>query len=286
VSLSSFLWLGHRLAYREAGSPGKGLLLLLPGSAASSASHAGELAHFGRTYHVAALDFLGTGGSDRVAPWPTGWWELGAEQAAALAAHLGAERYVVMGASGGGAVALLTALHAPGQVAAVVADSCVERLTPGELEHIVHDRDPDTHGMAEAREGRNSEAGDLILGRGVLSLGRRLANRRLAGFWETAHGRDWQDVVAADSALLLGLAASGGWDPLAGRLDDVRCPVLLTGCSADELLPGLDARQASLAAQIPECRRAFFTGGGHPSMWTRSREFRRAADAFLAGIEF
>jgi pimeloyl-ACP methyl ester carboxylesterase len=140
--------------------------------------------------------------------------------------------------------------------------------------------------MAEAREGPNAEIGDIILGRGVLSLGRRLANRRIAGFWETAHGRDWQDVVAADSALLLGLAASGGWDPLAGRLEDVRCPVLLTGCSADELLPGLDARQAALAAQIPECRRAFFTGGGHPAMWTCAREFRRAADEFLAGIAF
>jgi len=191
-----------------------------------------------------------------------------------------------MGVSGGGAVALLTALHAPGQVAAVIADSCVERLSPEELEYVVHQRDPDTHGMTEAREGRNSEAGDLILGRGVLSLGRRLANKRLAGFWETAHGRDWQDVVAADSALLLGLAASGRWDPFAGRLGEVRCPVLLTGCSADELLPGLDARQAALAAQIPECRRAFFTGGGHPAMWTCAREFRRAADAFLGGLEF
>ena len=286
ASVGSFVWQGHRLAYREAGSPGNGLLLLLPGSGASSASHVGELAHFGRTYRVAALDFLGTGSSERVAPWTTDWWGLCAEQAAALAVHLGADRYAVMGGSGGGTVALLTAIHAPGHVAAVVADSCVERLTPAELEHIVHDRDPDTHGMAAAREGRNSEAGDLILGRGVLSLGRRFANRRLAGFWETAHGRDWEDVVAADSALLLGLAASGGWDPLAGRLGDVRCPVLLTGCSADELLPGLDARQAALAAQIPYCRRAFFTGGGHPSMWTRSREFRRAADAFLAGVEF
>ena len=284
--MSSFLWLGHRLAYREAGSPDNGLLLLLPGSSASSASHAGELAHFGRTYHVAALDFLGTGGSDRVAPWPATWWERGAEQAAALAAHLGAGRYAVMGVSGGGAAALLTALRAPGQVAAVIADSCVERLSPEELEHIVHERDPDTHGMAEAREGRNAEAGDLILGRGVLSLGRRLVNRRLARIWETAHGRDWEDVVAADSALLLGLAASGGWDPFAGRLGDVGCPVLLTGCSADELLPGLDARQAALAAQLPDCRRAFFTGGGHPASRTCAREFRRAADSFLAGIAF
>jgi valacyclovir hydrolase len=284
--VSSFRWQGHRLAFREAGSKDADLLLLLPGSGASSASHAGELAHFGLKYHVIALDFLGTGGSDRVAPWPAGWWELGAEQAAALAAHLGADKYAVMGASGGGAVALLTALRAPGQVAAVVADSCVERLSPAELEHIVHERDPDTRGMTEAREGRNAEAGDLILGRGVLSLGRRLANRRLAGFWETAHGRDWPDVVAADSALLLRMSASGGWDPLAGRLGDVRCPVLLTGCSADELLPGLDARQTALAARLPECRRAFFTGGGHPAMWTCSREFRRAADAFLADIAF
>ena len=286
AALKTFVWQGRRLAYREAGAPGHSLLLLLPGSAASSASLAGELDHFGRAYHVAALDFLGTGGAERISPWLPTWWELGAEQAAALAEHLGAGRYAVLGVGGGGVAALITALHAPGGVAAVVADSCVVRLSPGELEHVVHDRSPDTRGMTEAREGRNAEAGDLILGRGVLSLGRRLANWRLAAFWEAAHGRDWQDVVAADSALLLELAASGGWDPLAGRLDDVRCPVLLAGCSGDELLPGLDARQAEMAARLLDCRRAFFTGGGHPAIWTCAREFRRAADVFLAGIAF
>jgi pimeloyl-ACP methyl ester carboxylesterase len=286
ASVKSFVWQGRRLAYREAGTPGRGLLLLLPGSTASSASLAGELAYFGRKHHVVALDFLGTGGSERIAPWPASWWEFGAEQATALAGSLGAGRYAVMGVSGGGVAALLTALQAPGEVAAVVADSCVDRLTPEDLERIVHGRDPDTSGMAAAREGPNAEAGDLILGRGVLSLGRRLANRRLAAFWETAHGRDWQDVVAADSALLLGLATSGGWDPLGGRLGDVCCPVLLTGSSADETLPGLDARQAEMAARLPSCRRAFFTGGGHPAMWTCAREFRRAADAFLAAIDF
>ena len=273
---------GYRLFYREAGEPGRPLLVLLPGSTASSANYAAELEHFGRRFHVVALDFLGTGGSDRLPLWPADWWEQGADQAAALAAHVGAARYAVIGSSAGGIVALLTALRDPKRVAAVVADSCVERLSADDLERVVHERDPATHGMARQRERPDAELTDIILGRGVLSLGKRLSNRKLSGFWQAAHGRDWADVVAADSALHLRLAAAGGWDPFAGRLREIGCPVLLTGSPVDPLLPDLDAQQTAMAQQIPECRRWLSNGGGHPAMWTDARGFRGAADDFLA----
>ena len=58
-----------------------------PGVPSESSQHAGFLpvdvvGISGRAYHVAALDFLGTGGSERISPWLPTWWELGAEQAA------------------------------------------------------------------------------------------------------------------------------------------------------------------------------------------------------------
>lgn len=70
------VWTAHRLLYREAGDPAQPLLVLLPGSTASSVDHSAELKHFGRRFHVAA-------------------------------------RYAVMGSVGGGGVALLTALQIP-----------------------------------------------------------------------------------------------------------------------------------------------------------------------------
>lgn len=279
-------WSGYRLFYREAGEPGRPLLVLLPGATASSANYSAELEHFGRRFHVAALDFLGTGGSDRLPIWPASWWEDGAAQAAALAAHLGAAQYAVMGTRGSGSVALLAALWDPGRVAGVIADGCVERLTAEDLERVVHERDPATHGMARQRGRPDAELLDILLGRGVLSLGQRLANRRLRGFWQAAHGPDWEDVVTADSAFHLRLAANGGWDPFAGQLAQIRCPVLLTGSPTDPLLPDLDARQAAMAEQLPDCRRWLANGDDHPSLWACVPGFFRAADDFLNVVSF
>jgi pimeloyl-ACP methyl ester carboxylesterase len=280
------VWHGYRLFYREAGEPGRPLLVLLPGSTASSANYAAELEHYGRRFHVVALDFLGTGGSDRLPIWPAGWWEDGAAQAAALAAHIGAARYAVMGTSGSGCVALLTALWDPERVAGVVADGSIERLTADDLERIVHQRDPSIHGMARQRERPDAELIDIVLGRGVLSLGQRLANRRLRGFWRAAHGPDWEAVVAADSAFHLRLAANGGWDPFAGQLGQIGCPVLLTGSLGDSLLPDIDARQAAMAQQLPDCRRWLANAADHPDMCMYAPGFRRVADDFLAAVSF
>jgi len=168
----------------------------------------------------------------------------------------------------------------------VVADGCVERLTAEDLERVVHERDPATHGVARQRERPYAELFDMILGRGVLSLGQRLANRRLRAFWQAAHGPDWADVVAAGGALHPRLAATGGWDPFAGQLGQLGCPVLLAGSPIDPLLPDLDARQAAMAAQLPDCRRWLANAANHPAMCMYAPGFRQAADDFLAAVRF
>ena len=296
--MPSFTWRGHRLHYRESGEAGAPLLVVLPGSTASSASHAGELDHFARTHHVAALDFLGTGGSDRIAPWPLDWWESGAEQAAALAAHLGAGRYALMGCSGGGTTALLAAAGHPDEVAAVVADSCPEKLEPADLRRIVGGRigRPATDADGEQAGGAQT-AGDAgiaeqpfpgsiveVVWREGPRLLRKLVSPPQRTFWKQAHGDDWPDVLAADAALHLELADRGGWDPLAGRLGDIRCPVLLTSSLGDEELPSVVAQHQHLAMELADCRLWVTARGGHPAMWTDRRGFRREAARFLASV--
>ncbi|MFN2169037.1 MAG: alpha/beta fold hydrolase, partial [Anaerolineae bacterium] len=171
-----FTYSQHRLFYREEGSGP--LLFILPGNTASSALHLGELAHFGERYHAVALDFLGTGRSERVEVWPDDWWLEGAWTAVALMDHLSESQAIVVGTSGGAVVALLMAQHAPGRVRAVLADSCVIRQPPEVL-------------------------------RAEVAV-RRQRQPAAEAFWRRAHGDDWEQVVEADNKILLKLAEHDG----------------------------------------------------------------------------
>jgi pimeloyl-ACP methyl ester carboxylesterase len=227
------------------------LLLILPGNTASSALHDGELNHFGARYHAVALDFWGTGQSDRLQPWPDNWWEEGAHDAAALIEYLGNRQGLVMGTSGGAIVALLMAIFHPERLHGVIADSAVEHLPAPTLSREMEKRAERTPGQV--------------------------------AFWQKAHGDDWAQVVQADSDFLLRFEKAGG-DCFRGRLNDIRCPVLLSASLEDASLPEVETQIRSMASQIPDSRVYLARTGGHPLMWNRPDEFRREADLFLASF--
>ena len=238
----------HQLHYREQGQGP--LLLILPGNTASSAWHVGELAYFGRYCHVVALDLWGTGQSDRMDVWPDDWWAQGAQDAAALIRHLGQAPALVMGASGGGLTALLLAIQAPACVQAVVADSCVARLPAARMQNEVAAR-------------------------------RQRAPAQIR-FWQRAHGDDWEQVVEADSEFLLRLGDRGE-DVFAGRLHEIRRPVLFTASLRDPALFDVGPQICAMTAQVADGQALLVNGGDHPLMWSRPEVFRRAADTFLQG---
>ena len=239
----------HRLFYREQGSGP--LLLILHGNTASSALHLGELEYFGRRYHAVALDLAGCGQSERLAVWPDDWWAQGGRDAAALAGHLGYERGLVMGASGGAISALWMAIEHPQCVQAVMADSCVEKLS--------------------------AEFGGRLVDE------RRLRTPGQVGFWRAAHGDDWEQVVDADTALIRRFLAAGG-DWFKGRLGEIECPVLFSNSLRDELAEDVARQVSNMALQVKGSRVYFTSEGSHPLMWSRPDEFRRVADWFLAAV--
>jgi pimeloyl-ACP methyl ester carboxylesterase len=246
-----FSWKNDQIFYREGG---KGpLLLILPGSTASSICHQGDMDYFSDRYHTASLDFLGTGKSDRVAIWAQDWRADGTSQAKTLVEHLGFEGCIVMGTSGGAAAALLMAIHFPEIVRAVIADSCVERISKTFTQkHLVEDR-----------------------------------NRRTAGqvqFWEFAHGADWEQVIEADTAMLLRFADhSGDW--FAGRLSEIQCPVLLTASRQDNALPQVVEQVSRMSEQIADCRMFLNKNSGHPLVWSSPQDFRSISDYFLKIVD-
>ena len=242
-----FIHQERRLFYREQGSGP--LLLILPGNTASSACHLGEMEHFGQRYRAVALDFPGTGRSDRVAVWPHDWWAAGAAAAVALLDQLGAQQCIAVGTSGGAAIALLLAIHYPGRVRAVVADSVVAHIPAEALRALLAERAQRTSGQVT--------------------------------FWRQAHGDDWAQVVDADTAMLASHSGMG-IDYFQGRLAQIACPVLLTASLSDPLLPAVASQLCTMARQIPRCCLFMTNGGDHPLMWSRAGEFRAVADAFLA----
>jgi len=106
-----FKWNDHQIFYRQQGEGP--LLLILPGNTASSICHQGEVDYFSDRFFALSLDFLGTGQSDRIPTWPDDWWGQGASQARALVEHLGRQDCIVMGTSGGAAIALRMAIQFP-----------------------------------------------------------------------------------------------------------------------------------------------------------------------------
>ena len=117
--------------------------------------------------------------------------------------HLSVAQGVVMGTSGGAVAALLMAQHAPDRVRAVIADSCVVRQPPEVLRAEV--------------------------------AGRRQRHPGAVAFWHQAHGDDWEQVVEADSDLLLRLAQRDGrW--FERGLSGIFCPVFLIGSLQDAML--------------------------------------------------
>lgn len=240
---------GLSLYYREKGTGD--LLLILPGNTASSACHGAELDYFGQAYHAVSVDFRGTGLSTRISPWPQGWWEKCADDLASLVSHLGKERSIVMGTSGGAQTALLFAIHYPELASAVIADSCVEFHSPENLRSEVAER-----GLRKAEQ---------------------------IAFWSHANGEDWAEVVAADTAMLLDFADRGG-DLYHGQLHRIKCPVLFTGSLKDSFLADLGEQNIHMAKQVRNSRLFLCHDGDHPLMWTCPDVFRAVCDQFLTEL--
>lgn len=240
----------HKIFYREEGAGP--LLLILPGNTASSICHKDEMEYFGKRYHVVSSDFWGTGQSERIEILPDDWWEQGAHDAAALVEHLGYQECIVMGTSGGGSIALLMAVLHPRQVLGVIADSTVEYFHAPTLSQEVQKRLQPTVEQIQ--------------------------------FWKWAQGNDWQQVVEADSELLLRFEKQGG-DYFLGRLKKIRCPILLTASLADECLPNVEEQLPAMARQIKNSHLFLAKDGRHPFMWSSANEFRKEADLFLASLK-
>lgn len=249
--MSKFIWNNNTIFYREKGQGP--LLIVLPGNTASSVAHEPELDRLASDFHTVAIDFIGTGQSQRISPWPVDWWRQGALQVAALIDHLGHRTAILLGTSGGGIVALLAAILFPQKIKAIIADSCVMSFTPAMARHSVVEE-------------------------------RALESEEQVQFWSAMHGDDWRDVVTEDTSMIVRFAEQIE-DCFEGRLPEISCPALLTFSRKDSHLPEVMTQASAMATQIPNSSLYIDCDGEHPMMWTVPGAFWTQVGHFLERLD-
>jgi len=257
----------HELHYWERGEGP--LLIILPGATASSAHYSGELNYFSENFRTVALDFWGTGDSERLASWPDNWWKECASDVAALIDHLGDEKAIILGSSMGGLVALLLAAIFPQKVLGVVCDSFSSKWS--NLEDIVQKRSLKISDIIK------QEKNIIKMIYRILAIPGRIM------FYRIGHGLDSRQIVQADSDLLL-RAARKGIKPLDGKLAKVTCPVLFIASRRDEVLLNVEEEQNQMASQVKNSQVYIGEKGSHPFMWTRKDEFRQVTEEFIGKL--
>lgn len=239
---------GKRIFYRDIGEGD--VIILLPGNTASSAAHIGEIDYFSQNYRVICLDYIGYGQSERIdKSWANFWYEC-ALMIVSLMKDLKINKYKIIGSSGGGLIGLNIAILAPEKTELVVADSLIG-------EYI------------------NESISDKII------KGRIHIDNGIKEFWRYAHGEDWERVIELDSKMIEEFSGRGK-SIFDGKLNMIKCPVLLIGSLNDDLVPDIQLNMGKICKQIKNSKLLLYSYGRHPVMWTNAENYRKDVMEFLA----
>ena len=268
---------GRRLSYLAIGPEDGGLVLYLHGAIGSPQSASRELADTARELRIryVMVSRPGFGGSD---PAPGRTLLDFPRDAAALADHLGHERFAVVGVSAGGPYALACAHELPPRLAAAAVVSCI---APGGCAAAGLPRPARLAlRMLRARPRTCARAGDALLGiprrhprlaGRVMRAGAAPADRPLLAAAEARQEAAARFLMAARGGVggMIDdyLVCAGPWG---FRLADVGGHVHLWHGMQDALVPVDEALH--LAAGLPNVRVALHPDEGHFFYRRRLRE--------------
>ncbi|SKC89305.1 alpha/beta fold hydrolase [Maledivibacter halophilus] len=227
-------------------------LILLPGNTSSSSAHRYDIEFFSKYYRVICPDYLGYGKTERLKRVQLDFWWSNAEMCKELLKSLDIKDCILVGTSGGGIIAINIAIISPELVKCVVADSIT-----GEY--------PNKNDFDKQVEARKMATDEMKL------------------FWQICHGEDWQEVVELDSQLLKHVSKENE-SFYKKRLNEITCPVLLTGSLSDDAITNIEINICNVSRQITNSKIMLFPTGFHPLMWSRPEDFRESVMDFFKKI--
>jgi 3-oxoadipate enol-lactonase len=264
---------GIRLHWREAGRPGKPLVVWIHGgSIEESSSMVADLEPFADAVHAVFPDARGHGPSQKFERIEDYTYAAKAPDMLALLDYLGAPSAVFGGASMGACLSLRLAIDAPERVGAVVSISGPPFAPPAADQAWWREHRP----LVEA--GRFEEFFDanvrLRMGEEALA---RLRSRTAR--YGALTGNLRRHSVASLLALLDETYARGEW------VEDcraIRCPVLVIAGSEDHFPTVAMSRR--VAETIPGARLHVVEGGPHFPNRTHRAEVQRVVGEFFASF--
>ena len=226
-------------------------LCLLHSDGSSGAEFASVVPRLAERFQVILVDAPGCGRSARRA-FSYDYYKENAKAVVEVTRKTTREQVRAIGTGGGAVVALWMAILDPTRMRGVVADSLVEFYNQEDVrKDLAAHRDPSPEMIA---------------------------------FWQEMHGEDWPEIIRQLDRVVVAMAEQRrsvfNW-----RLEEVSCPVLVTGSREDHLLCNLDGRLEEIAKQMPRAELVLYPKGGHPAMWSQADAFWRDARAFLDARE-
>ena len=260
---------GTRIHYTVTGNRRGSPVLLIQGLGVDSRGWAMQLARFGRTHRVIAVDNRGTGRSD-APPGPYDLFEMARDALACLdAAEIDSAH--IVGASMGGVITEIIAVLHPERTRSLVlaCTACRHHQWRREL-------------LAEWRDAVSARGMQALIGDDGLQwlVGPRLVRR--FGVFINVLARL---VLATNPSAFVAqvdaiLAAS---DDLRGELQTIAVPTLVITGSQDSLTPVGDAEE--LAELVSGAELVVLSGAAHGLMAESPNAFNEAVLRFLASVD-
>lgn len=216
---------------------GKGQpLLLLHGNTASGKMFDKMEKLFVNDFELIIPDYPGHGKSERIEVFVTDFWYQQALMCNQLLEVLDIKKAIVAGTSGGALVGLNLALEYPEKVGLLLADSFMgAQFSLAEAGFMADDR---------SEQKRNPDA---------------------VAFWEKQHGTDWEQVIDADTHMLLRFSRLNK-SFFNKPLSQLAVPTCLTTSREDLLHAQMEALFLNLKQKNQLIRFHLFERGHHPAM--------------------
>lgn len=227
-------------------------LLFLHGNTASSKMFDFICPLYQEDYQIILIDFMGNGKSDRIDAFPRELWIDQGAQVVALAKYLNIEKINLIGTSGGAYAAINAALQVPELFDKVVADSFDGRTLPD--------------GFAEALIKERKDA---------------KSNEMAREFYKWCQGETWQQVVDADTKVLVDLEKNHE-RLFIDEIDKIKVPLLMIASKDDEMLNNdLDKEFSQIAANNFLIQYKIFETGAHPLILSRAKDIFKTVKDFI-----
>lgn len=263
---------GLKLHYHEAGHPSadRPSLLFLHGSGPGASGYSNFQGNFpafvDAGYHCLIPDYIGFGLSDKPADIAYSV-PFHAAVMHDFLAHKGVRRFVPVGNSLGGYIALVYALKWPQQVAKLIV------MAPGGIEdratYAAHMPGPQAMGKW-IRERPQDEASFRELMSNLVFDKADITDQAVAERFA---------IALSQPSQVWNLQWDPSYDPLEPRLQEIGCPVLALWGFHDRFLPVRHA--LTLAARVPHARVVISNRAGHWYMIEEREDFNRQCLAFL-----